>query len=216
MQEGLRLLSDVDYSFYCTLDADVSFDPNYFKTIIDKFRENPKLGIGGGIVMDFYKNALHSRGYSNSSVTGAVQFFRRECYESTGGYVPSKIGSEDTIIEIKAQKNGWEVRSFPELKIIHYRRTGTAGQSILRSRYKYGIEDYCLGNPMWFEFCKCCYRCIKRPYVIGAVMMFCGFSFSYFKKPKKFLSSDEIEFVRNKQFKKIKNWAHQRLQFFFR
>ncbi len=218
LQGGLRLLADVDYSFYCTLDADVSLDKTYFQTIIDKFHENPRLGIAGGNVLNYYDNKLHKRAYSNiSSVTGAVQFFRRECYESTGGYVPSKIGSEDTIIEIKAKINGWLVRSFPELHILHYRRTGTAGYSILRSRFIYGMKDYCLGNAIWFEFFKCCFRYIKiRPYIIGSVMMFCGFFFSYFKKPEKFLSKDEIIFLRKEQFKKARNWAHQRLRSAFK
>ena len=216
LQKGFKLLAGVDYSFYCTLDADVSFEPTYFQEIIDKFRKDSRLGIAGGIILDLYDNKLHKRMSSLSNVTGAVQFFCKECFLSTGGFVSSKLGGEDTILEIRAKKKGWKVQSFPELLIYHYRRTGSAEQSLFKSRYKYGITDYCLGNPLLFEFFKCCHRVKEPPYIIGAIMVFCGFIISYFKRTEKFLFKDEIEFVRKEQLKKIWNWAPQRFRFVFK
>jgi len=216
LQKGFQLLADVNYSFYCTLDADVSFQPDYFKIILTKFCENPKLGIAGGIRLNYCNDKFRKEIVSLSNVVGSVQFFRRECFESAGGFVPSKIGGEDTILEIRAKKNGWIVQSFQELQIYHYRRTGSAEGFLLKSRYRDGIADYCLGNPIFFEFFKCCRRLTQRPYLIGSVMTFCGFTVSFFKKPEKFLSNDEIEFVKRYQLKKIKNWVYQRLRFLSR
>jgi glycosyltransferase involved in cell wall biosynthesis len=203
LQQGLRALADVEYSFYCTLDADVSFGEGYFQAVLRKFHENPGLGIAGGTVLDFYDGAPHRRIASLSSVAGAVQFFRRECFLSTGGFVPSSIGGEDAVLEIKAMKNGWTVQSFPELQVFHYRRTGAGNGSRLKSRFNYGILDYCLGNTLLFEFLKCLRRLAEGPFFLASAARFSGYAYSLIRKPARLLCGDELFFARSRQHKRI-------------
>lgn len=206
LREGIQMLTDVDYSFFCTLDADVSFDKTYFQAILEKFHKNPRLGIAGGIILDYINDKPFKIIGSLSSVPGAIQFFSRDCYSSTGGYTTSKFGGIDSILEIKAKKQGWEIQSFPELHIHHHRRIGTGDTFPLKARYRNGIQDYCLGNPFLFEFLKCCYRFQEPPYIIGAVAWFCGYLFSCFRKPERALAEEEIAFIRKEQNKRIKNF----------
>src|ERR1700675_1738957 len=44
---GYDELRDTPYEFVGNLDADVTFDPDYFERILEKFRANGKLGLAG-------------------------------------------------------------------------------------------------------------------------------------------------------------------------
>jgi len=204
LEEGLRSLADQDYSFYCTLDADVTFDKTYFQSILAKFRDNPKLGIAGGIVLEYYGNKPRRRIASMSSVCGAVQCIRRECLQPDLGPVLTEIGGEDSVVEIKAKLNGWAVQSFPELRIYHHRVTGAADAANLKSKFNYGITDYRLGNPVLFEILKCFQRVLERPFFLSGLAIFLGYSFSHFNHPARLLSGDEIAFVKKMQMRKLK------------
>ena len=58
------------------LDADVSFGHNYYASLINKFKDNPKLGVAGGIFFDVYNGKKVKVYPSPFSVGGATQFFR--------------------------------------------------------------------------------------------------------------------------------------------
>jgi glycosyltransferase involved in cell wall biosynthesis len=202
LQEGFRLFDGMEYAFFCTLDAGVSFDSIYFQTILEKFRANPKLGIAGGVILEYYKGRPRTRIASRESVTGAVQCVRRECMQADYNVSTSKDGGQDSIIEVRAKMSGWEVQSFPELLIHHYRPTGLA-EGALKSKYHYGVNDYRLGNPVVFEFLKCCHRMFEFPYVVSGCVIFLGYLSAFFKKPPRLLSDDEIAFVKTMQMRKI-------------
>src|SRR4051812_3382496 len=44
---GLEQLKGVDFNVVGNLDADVTFDPDYLKFVMEKFAADPKLGIAG-------------------------------------------------------------------------------------------------------------------------------------------------------------------------
>ena len=48
--DGFNALECQDWAFMCKLDGDLSFDPGYFEGTFRKFGENPKIGIGGGVL----------------------------------------------------------------------------------------------------------------------------------------------------------------------
>ncbi len=108
---GYARLKGVDYDLVGSMDADISFDPDFFAYLLGKFAENPKLGLGGapfkeeGLEYDF-------RFSSVEHVSGALQVFRRECFEQIGGYVPVKGGGIDVIAVWSARAQGWETRTF--------------------------------------------------------------------------------------------------------
>ena len=195
LQTGFAALGETDFAYFCTLDADVSFGKDYFETILRKFNENPGLGIAGGIIIENGRRRIASM----SSVAGAVQFIRRECLEP--GFRPAitEKGGEDSIIEIKAKKNGWEVQTFPELLVCHHRPTGSAGSVLLKAKFDYGDTDYRLGNPMLFEFLKCCGRVFEPPAVLAAAAIFTGYFAACCRKPAKLLSAEECRFVKKMQ-----------------
>lgn len=203
IRAGYQQLADIPHAFFGNLDADVSFAPEYFATLLDKFQRNPRLGIAGGVTFDFYDGRPHRRYASVDSVGGAVQFFRRECYEEIGGYLPLRCGSEDAVAIHMARWKGWETRSFPELPVMHHRKTGTAGQSIWRTRFHQGITQYAMGWTPSFILLRALYRSIERPYVLGALTRTAGFLWAGFRRHERVLTPEQLRFVRNEQHRKL-------------
>ena len=97
VNEAVKRLDSVNYAFIGCLDADVSFGPDYYKKLIEHFRANSRLGIAGGGLVDCCHNKEYRHFSSRTSVPGAVQFFRRDCYEEIGGYTPLTYGQVDAV-----------------------------------------------------------------------------------------------------------------------
>jgi biofilm PGA synthesis N-glycosyltransferase PgaC len=200
---GCEQLKDVEYDFIGNLDADVSFELNYYEKILKGFQENPKLGIAGGTVVDFHEGRFIKRGGNTNHVAGAVQLFRRECYDTIGGFASVKAGIEDTVAEVMARMTGWEVRSFPEIRVIHHRRTGTEGQSIYSARFLMGEQDYFLGYHPLFEIAKCVYRLKDKPYVLGSLLWMCGYFRSTLRRDTRTVSADFVRYLRRQQMREL-------------
>jgi len=204
IRAGIKQLNGIEYDFIGNLDADVSFEPDYYESVFVKFQENPKLGIAGGELFDNcggkYIRQLKSTSWS---VGGPVQMFRRKCYEDIGGYIPIKLGCEDAIAEIMARMHGWEVKSFPDIRVMHHRRTGTEKGNILSARFRGGVMDYSLGYSPLFEVARCFLRIIEKPYVIGSLFRICGYCWAFLRRDKQILPDEIVKFFHKEQLDRL-------------
>src|SRR5262245_53451983 len=121
---GLAEVQDLSFDVVGSLDADISFEPDYFEFLLGKFEGNPRLGVAGtpfvesGIQYDYrFTNIEH--------VSGACQLFRRECFDEIGGYVPIRGGGIDWTAVTTARMKGWQTRTFTEKTCLHHRPMGT-------------------------------------------------------------------------------------------
>lgn len=80
IRAGIRQLEDIEYNFIGNLDADMSFEPNYYERIFVEFQSNSKLGIAGGMLFEPYDGKwIQQRTSTSWSVSGPIQMFRRQC-----------------------------------------------------------------------------------------------------------------------------------------
>jgi len=117
---GYARLRDVKFDLIGNLDADISFEEDYFAFLMTKFAEDPKLGVGGTP----YRQKTGTYDYRFTSiedVMGACQLFRRDCFEEIGGYVSVKYGGVDVIPVFTARMKGWKTRSFTDKISRHHR-----------------------------------------------------------------------------------------------
>jgi GT2 family glycosyltransferase len=205
-QAGLERLEDLHYDFIGNLDADVSFDSHYFEYIRTKFIESPKLGIAGGVILEDQENEYRERPFDRSwNVAGAIQLFRRRCFEQIGGFVPLKVGGEDTVAQIMARMKGWDVRSFPELRVLHHKPTGSGQKHMWRSKIDEGIQDRMVGYHPIYELAKCLRRITEKPYFLGGILRLFGFVWSALKREEIPLPEKIVRFHRNEQKSRIKS-----------
>jgi len=204
IRRGFDELKDLEYDYYCNLDADVSFEANYFEFFLNKFSQNPKLGICGGKVYDLINNKFISQSYENHSVAGPVQFFRKECYESFGGYQAFKKGFIDGHAEISARMNGWETRTFPEMMVKHYRPAGTAKGSRLKIKFIGGKFEYQFGYSYIYHLIRSINSFKKKPIVLGGLSSMLGYLSCIIKNEERLVDSNFIKFVQKEQSERLK------------
>jgi len=203
-ENGYMSLKGVDYKYIGNLDADLSFEDGYYESILSRFRENPNLGIAGGHRFTVIGKKLKPEEHRPWSVCAGIQLFRRECYENIGGYVLiDRV--EDTVAEIMARMKGWEVRSFPEGKVIHHRPLGAATDLILPLLFKYGASEYAIGYHPLYEIGKFFLRIRnEKPYFLGGAARLSGYFWASLRRSKKVLPHEVISYVRREQLKRMR------------
>jgi len=202
---GYATVRQLNYDAIGSLDADISFDPDYFSFLLTKLESNPKLGLVGTP----FKEGNVSYDYrfvSIEHVSGACQFFRRECFEEIGGYVPVKGGGVDHIAVITARMKGWQTRTFTERICEHHRAMGTAKHSPLKMKFEIGKLDYALGgHPIW-EIFRAGYQLSKPPILAGGIMIFAGYFWSMIRNRQRPVSMELVRFRRREQMKRLRTF----------
>jgi biofilm PGA synthesis N-glycosyltransferase PgaC len=201
---GYARVKDLDYDVIGNLDADISFDPEYFAFLLGKLAADPALGLGGtaftGIATYDY------RFVSIEHVSGPCQLFRRECFEDIGGYVPARQGGVDDIAVITARMKGWKTRTFPDKTYRHHRAFGTAKHGALMARFKDGALDHALGgHPLWQVF-RTVYQMTREPVVVGGLMVLAGYVWGAIRHPERPVSRELVEFRRREQMARLKRF----------
>ena len=195
---GYSRVKGLQYDCIGALDADISFDSDYFSFLLTKLAQNPRLGLVGtpfaesGVTYDY-------RFASVEHVSGACQLFRRECFEAIGGYIPLKSGGVDLVAVLSARMKGWQVRTFLEKTSQHHREQGSANRNGLAIIVNDGKKDYLLGaHPVW-EFCRAGFRLLKPPYVVGGMCLLIGYCWPMFLGRDKTAPLDVVAFRRRDQ-----------------
>jgi len=202
LRQAESALKSEGFDLIGNIDADVTLERNYFRSLIDRLGADPALGIAGGFVYEESKGTYCSRPLnSEQSVPHAAQLVRRTCYDSIGGYALLKYGGEDWHALVSARMNGWTAAAFPDLKIFHH-RPSTASGTLLRNSFRAGRMDYSFGSYPPFEILKCIRRLRNGQFPGGAVRM-CGFMWGYVRAEKRPVSDEFITFLRSEQRERV-------------
>jgi biofilm PGA synthesis N-glycosyltransferase PgaC len=148
---GLRRIDLSRFDYLARFDADLLFEENYFRRILDEFESDPRLGIAGGGLYVERNGRLELERVPDYHVRGALKMYRRECFEQLGG-LSADIGW-DTVDEIHAWNRGWRTRSFVEIRVIHRRPTGE-GVNPGRIYRERGRAEYLTWSHPLFVFLK--------------------------------------------------------------
>lgn len=203
-ETGIRHLGRNDYAFLGLLDADVVFQSDYFEQLISRFEEDASLGLAGGVVIDV--GLPRDRFPRNrQDVPGAVQFFRRECFESLGGLIALPEGGWDSLTCAMARMNGYRTRLFTDLVVDHLKPRNISQGGVIRRKWQMGVRDHALGYHPLFETVKCLGRIGQPPLVLGAAAWWLGYVFSAIRPGPRRIEDRLIEHVRREQIQRLKN-----------
>jgi poly-beta-1,6-N-acetyl-D-glucosamine synthase len=202
---GYAKCQTLAYDIIGSLDADITFDPDYFAFLLHKFDESSRLGVAGtpfsegGTTYDY-------RFTSTDHVSGACQLFRRRCFEDIGGYTPLKVGGIDLVAVITARMKGWETRCFTERVCLHHRKTQAGRHSSLRRTFKSGYHDYLMGgHPLW-QTARAAYQMVKPPFLVGGTSLWAGYFWALLTRAEKPVSPDFVRFRRREQMLRLKTF----------
>ncbi len=193
----------IDYDIIVKLDGDVSFDPDYFSSLINEFITDPKLGIAGGGLYEKPDGIHWKLNTTEDHVRGATKMYRRACFVDIGGLKPSM--GWDGIDEWTALSMGWRVKSFLDKKLMHYRYTGAA-TGYLKSFYEQGYGAYRMGYHPLYLIARGLRRMNDRPYIIGGLAMIWAYFIAWTRQEEMLASKDIVQFIKKRQMVKLVGW----------
>lgn len=201
---GRDRVSDLPYEVIVSLDADITYEPEYFCFLLTKLAENTELGLVGTPFRETSDESYDYRFVNIEHVSGACQVFRRTCFESFGGYIPVKGGAIDNIAVISARMKGWKTRTFTEMSCVHHREMGTAQQGRVQAKFRFGAKDYAIGNhPVWEVF-RGCYQMTRPPVLLGGMAVIAGYFWAAIRRVQRPVSPELMAFHRSEQMQRLK------------
>lgn len=202
---GFAALDGLRFDVVGSLDADISFESDYFEFLLGRFADNPRLGVGGTPFVEGNKH--YDYRFTNiEHVSGACQLFRRACFEDIGGYVPIKGGGIDWTAVTTARMKGWQTRTFVEKTCLHHRPMGSGSSSgRVHGLFRHGQKDYTLGgHPLW-QLSRGAYQMTRSPYVIGGLSLCAGYLWALLRRRERPISPDLMRFHRREQMARLRN-----------
>jgi biofilm PGA synthesis N-glycosyltransferase PgaC len=158
---ALRELPDV----VAKVDADTSFDPDYFPRLVDRFAQHPDLGIAGGACYELQDGEWVRRKVIPTHPRGASRAYRRECLDAVMT-LEARMGW-DGLDEVKARMLGYRSEAVLELGFRHHRSTGERDRSALRHNASQGHAAYYMGYRPSYVLLRVLYRTPREPAAVG-------------------------------------------------
>lgn len=137
-----NLPSPVDV--FVKVDADTSFDPDYFERLLDRFVEQPKLGIAGGACYEIIDGEWQRTKVSGSHPRGASRAYRWALLDDVFALEPEM--GWDGVDEVMAELHGYHTAGFTDLGFRHHRKVGerdgqlSAGAALGRQAWYMGYR----------------------------------------------------------------------------
>ncbi|MGZ4886186.1 MAG: glycosyltransferase family 2 protein [Candidatus Aminicenantales bacterium] len=202
---GRDRIQHIPYDIIGNLDADITFDADYFEFLLNRFAQDKSLGVAGTPFRE--GDAQYDYRFSRKEhVSGACQLFRRECFETIGGYIPLKGGGIDLTAVVTARMRGWKTETFTEKSCLHLRPMGKAGPHYLKYTFKSGHGDYMLGvHPVW-QFFRSIYQMSAKPLFLSGFLLLSGYFWGMITHPPKPVPEEFVRFRRKEQMRWLRDY----------
>lgn len=198
---GLAALgSDLDLDFLVKLDGDLSFPPDHFERLIDRFESWPALGIAGGALYEQTPaGAWIERSISAGSVWGADRMYRIACWRDIGGVAPAH--GWDGIDEVEAQMRGWLTGTQHDLPFRHHKPEGQrAGQTMRYLDQGYGAHY--MGYDPLYLLLRVLGTCVRQRRLVPSLMAV-GYVTGYLRRAPQHPNAAARCFLRRRQRRRL-------------
>lgn len=154
------------------LDADVSFEREFFERLLDRFATDQALGIASGICLEQDEDGEWQPTFtSRSHARGATRAYRSACL---AGVLPLEADSAwDTVDELKAKAGGWTTATFPDIPFYHYRKLGTR-DGARRAWIDQGRMAYYTGYRPSYVLGRAAVRSLREPMALASLAGYAG------------------------------------------
>ena len=203
---GYEALQDVVFDYVGNLDADVTMEPNYYEKNLEEMSNNKWLGVSSGVLWDKTESGYERTNSNLNHAVGAVQFWRRECFEAVGGYRPVTVGGGDSLAELTARMKGWETRSFPNLPVYHHKPVDFAnGRTGMRIAYRAGLTEYHIGTHPLFATLKAIRRWKESPIILSTLVRLFAYWKLWLVGTQRDASNELVAYLKNEQMEVLRN-----------
>lgn len=193
-QAGLRALR-APAEVVVKLDADLSFEPDYFAVLLAAFEADPSLGIASGSCYELQADGhWEQQQVTGDSVWGASRAYRWACLQDV---LPlEEFMGWDGIDQIKANVHGWSTATLTDLPFRHHRREGERDGSRKRAWQAQGHAAYYMGYRWWYLLFRALHRARTEP---SALAMLSAYTSDAFRRAPRCTDPDVRTHLRRTQ-----------------
>jgi biofilm PGA synthesis N-glycosyltransferase PgaC len=193
LQAGIAALADPP-DVLVNVDADITFEPDYFERLLAKFDGDSALGIASGSAYELRGGRWEQRFVTGSTVWGASRAYRWDCLQQL---LPlEERVAWDGVDEFKANARGWRTVAFEELPFKHHRREGERDGTAWRARRNQGQAAYYLGYRPWYLLLRALWNARREPAALG---MAWGYASSALRREQRNDDPDARAYLRRQQ-----------------
>ena len=121
------------------LDADLSGESDYFKRLLEHFRDDPKLGIASGTCFELLDGKWSATHATVGHVRGAARAYRWSCLQDVLP-LEERMGW-DGLDALKATTRGWRTATL-DIPFFHHRKVGVRDSSEVQRWKVVGEQAY--------------------------------------------------------------------------
>jgi len=177
------------------VDADVSFEPEFFDHIVRAFQREIRLGIVSGSAYERNRRGVWKQRHGTGpGVWGAARAFRRECLEEILP-LDARLGW-DGIDILKSDLRGWDARVVYEAQFKHHRPEGHRDGSRWNVWVAEGAIAHYMNYRLSYLLVRLVFRAIRDPRAIGIVW---GYIRSQCHNEPRCADSAIVEYLRSRQ-----------------
>lgn len=191
----------IEYEYIGKVDADMVLPADYFEKIIEKFEQNPMLGIAGGhyrfAEFDEKGNITELRtppAILDDGPSGGCMLIRRDCYQKMCG-LPLSPGQDGSTLA-KARLQGWDTKRFKEIETFHLRKRGTARWD--------GYISYCSDYHPLLVILNCLACVVNGEPFRGSVYLY-GYFSAFFRREQKSTDENLRYYFRHQRLREVRN-----------
>jgi biofilm PGA synthesis N-glycosyltransferase PgaC len=140
---------------FVKVDADISFDPDYFELLIGRFADDPQLGMASGSCYELQDGSWERIKVSGSHPRGASRAYRWEMLDDVMELEPTM--GWDGVDEVMAELRGYHTRGFTEFGFRHHRKVGER-EGRLRAGSALGRQAWYMGYRPTYVLLRSVYR----------------------------------------------------------
>jgi biofilm PGA synthesis N-glycosyltransferase PgaC len=140
---------------FVKVDADTSFDPDYFERLLGRFADDPGLGIGGGCCYELEDGVWERIKVAGSHPRGASRAYRWALREVVDELEP-ELGW-DGVDEVMAELRGFHTAGFQDFGFRHHRKVGER-EGRLRAGTALGRQAWYMGYRPTYLLLRALYR----------------------------------------------------------
>jgi glycosyltransferase involved in cell wall biosynthesis len=140
---------------FVKVDADTSFEPDYFGRLLERFAEQPDLGIAGGTCYELIDGQWERIKVSGSHPRGASRAYRWALLDDVFALEP-ELGW-DGVDEVMAELRGYRTAGFLDFGFRHHRKVGER-DGRLRAGSALGRQAWYMGYRPSYLLLRALYR----------------------------------------------------------
>jgi glycosyltransferase involved in cell wall biosynthesis len=157
---------------FVKVDADTSFDSDYFARLLERFADQPELGIAGGTCYELVDGAWQRIKVSGSHPRGASRAYRWSLLDDVFALEPEM--GWDGVDEVMAELRGYRTAGFIDFGFRHHRKVGER-EGPLRAGSALGRQAWYMGYRPSYLVLRALYRAREN---FASLAMVWGYAWS--------------------------------------